>query len=715
MRELVHLLGLRRQAGPVTGGTSESSPLTAGAAADVIEAYGLAPRRRARRPALVKQILTSSATDLVAPADQQGAGLLNVGAAVRLALSAPGTTRAAHVGGLLASVTQADLSGAPSTSVSQSVTLTNTGARTASVALSTRSLVPTRITSGAISLDPSVKAHLPTFPIWSGALEVYRTVKLHVGPGVARIQLQAAYEDSGQSSLLHVALFTPSGALAGYSNPQGVGDFSDVEVARPTPGTWTAGLFTVLDGFHGDTGTSGRVPYTFTELAFSPLGTVTPSSLTLAPGASGTFAFSSTLPADPGDSSSSIVLGTVDAGATAPATVTSIPVTLRTLIPLGAGGGHFSGVLTGGNGRGGTPGQTNTYDFVVPSGENDLDVSVAMPANPPNGIVPAEQLIGMLEDPLGDVVAYDTNYTVSSGGQVQTRFLNLYRSDPVAGSWQLLLDWAQPGTGVRTSTSFTGSVEFNQVSVVASLPDAASAQVPQSGASYTVMVHNTGVAPMILSPDARLSSTMAITLSDAQGVASTQPLISASNSYYVPTETTSLTVDESATVPATFDASFAPGDPDLSPLVASPFVAESWSATSASLSYTPPDGVSAGLWNVFQDGVGPYPRSGEHNGTETTTVIATTRAFDPAVSSSVPDTVEALTAGTPFNPDLVAAGATDAISISIKPTAPVGTTVSGTLFLNGFAPGSLLTGTVALTSTFTNELAAIPYEYIVST
>lgn len=94
--------------------------------------------------------------------------------------------------------------------------------------------------------------------------------------------------------------------------------------------------------------------------------------------------------------------------------------------------------------------------------------------------------------------------------------------------------------------------------------------------------------------------------------------------------------------------------------------------------------------------------------------MATTRAFDPAVTSTVPDTVEALTLGTQFNPDLVAPGATDAISISITPTAAVGTTVSGTLFVNGFTPGSQLTGTIGLTAMFTNELAAIPYEYTVA-
>ena len=696
----------------LSGGTSESAPLTAGAAADVIEAYRASHAGASPTPALVGEILTSSAKDLASPADQQGAGLLDVGAAVRLALSAPGTTRSSGTGGVLASTTQLDLMGAPSATVSQSVTLTNTSDRTASVALTTRSLVPTKVTSGAISINPSVRAHLPTFPIWSGAPEVYRTVALHVARGVGRIQLQAAYQFTGQSSLLHVALFTPSGALAGYSNPQGIGDFADVEVARPAAGTWTAGFFTVLDGFHGDTGTSGRVPYTFTELAFSHTGTVTPA-LTLAPGASSSVVFNDTLPAEPGDRATSIVLRTTLAGSRSPS-VTSIPVTLRTFVELGAGGGHFNGELTGGNGRDGTPGQTNTYDFVVPSGEHDLDVGVALQSNRPAGIVPAEQLIGMLEDPSGDVVAYDTNFTVSNLGPVATRFLDLYEADPVAGTWQLLLDWVQPGTGVRTATAFTGSVEFDQVSALADLPDAASSEVPLAGASYTLDVRNTGVAPMILSPDARLTTTVPITLSDAEGVASQQPLIGASNTYYVPTETSSLTVEESASVPATFDASFAPGDPDLSPLVPSPYVTEAWSPSAASLTYTPPDPVSAGLWNVVQDGVGPYPRSGERNGTETTEAVATTRAFDPAVTSTVPDTVEALTLGTQFNPDLVAPGATDAISISITPTAAVGTTVSGTLFVNGFTPGSQLTGTIGLTAMFTNELAAIPYEYTVA-
>ena len=72
------------------GGSSESAPLTAAAAADVVQAYAQAHGGTLPSPALVKEILTSSATDIEAPATQQGAGLLNILGAVELARSLPG-------------------------------------------------------------------------------------------------------------------------------------------------------------------------------------------------------------------------------------------------------------------------------------------------------------------------------------------------------------------------------------------------------------------------------------------------------------------------------------------------------------------------------------------------------------------------------------------------------------------------------------------------
>ena len=69
------------------GGTSQASPLTAGAAALIIEAYKNTHGGVRPSPALVKQLLTSTATDLGHPAFEQGSGLLNSLAAVQAGLS----------------------------------------------------------------------------------------------------------------------------------------------------------------------------------------------------------------------------------------------------------------------------------------------------------------------------------------------------------------------------------------------------------------------------------------------------------------------------------------------------------------------------------------------------------------------------------------------------------------------------------------------------
>lgn len=692
------------------GGTSQASPLTAGAAADVIQAYQATHHGAFPTPDLVMRILTSTARDIHAPADQQGAGLLDVAAAVAMARSITGTV-ARPAGGLLASTPQVDLAGAPRSVVKQTITLTNTGATASVVKLATRALVPVGTHAGTVVLDPSVHTKQPKFPIWSGVPEIYQKATFKVPAGISRVKLAAAFHDTGQSSLLHVALFDPHGTFEGYSLPQGQGDFADVEVATPVPGAWTAVFFTVWNGYgHGQTGTSGPVRWSATFWRYVSSGTVGAPALAIAPGHTAAFLLRVVLAPSPGDASLSISV-------TAHGTAATIPVTLRTFIPITANGGTYSGVLTGGNGRGGAPGQTDTYSFTVPAGKTDLDASVVMSKNPGAGLVPGDQVIGMLVDPSGQVDAYDSNYTSGPGfsGYV-SRYLNLYKANPAPGAWELVLEWVQPGAGVATSIPFDGAIRFNQVSTQSSLPDSTSATVSaSSGADFAVKVSNDGVAPMILSPDPRLPTTVPVPLTDVYGDAATQSFGHASNAYYVPTETSSLTVTVAATVPATFDVSTYTGDPDLSPTIAAPYVSGSVTASLATMTYAPPSGVGSGIWGVVPAEVGPYGTGAEPAGTETTTATAMTLDFDPSITSTVPDTVESLTTETgAINPDFVSPGTWDLISLHIAPTASVGSVASGTLFITGLATGSVLGNSLVNAALFTNDLAAIPYEYTVA-
>jgi hypothetical protein len=486
-------------------------------------------------------------------------------------------------------------------------------------------------------------------------------------------------------------------------------------VANPKAGTWTVAFFTEWDGstvLPGHTGTSGPVPWTASFWRWQRVGDTDPGFTAIAPGATRDVKLQLGTGSQPGDSGYSLVLGDD----------MTIPVTLRTFVPVTpSSSATFSGVLTGGNGRGvpfvSDGAQNDTYVFNVPAGQHDLDASIAMGSNPGAGLIAGDELNAYLVDPSGLVVAYDSNYTVT--GTPSTPYLQLYRANPTPGPYQLVLEWGQPLSGVATAVPFTASVQFNLVSVSSALPDSASSTISAtSGATYGVTVNNTGVAPILVSTDARLPTSQTFTLPDFVGIPATQSFPGSFNYYFVPTETSTYSVSISASVPATFDTMWAPGDPDISPQTGGPGVTSTGPGLTSSISYTPGAGASVdpGVWFTVPFEVGPYGSSPATLGTETTTVTATALAFDPAVSSPAGDEVQSLTelgVSGGFYPAVIPAGTSATIPVTIMPTAPVSSTVSGTLYIDGI-DGATFVPTLPGTQIFTNDIAAIPYEYTVS-
>ena len=121
--------------------------------------------------------------------------------------------------------------------------------------------------------------------------------------------------------------------------------------------------------------------------------------------ASRTFTLTVSTPAQPGDQAGSIILRS-SARQPAFAAVTSVPVTLRSLLPAPAPSTTVTGTLTGGNGRTPSTGQTAYYQVDVPAGLSALNVQATTPSA-------SNTLLAELVDPSGQAVSGATN---ASGG-----------------------------------------------------------------------------------------------------------------------------------------------------------------------------------------------------------------------------------------------------------------------------------------------------------
>ena len=662
----------------LSGGTSEAAPLTAGVAALVIQAYAQAHHHRLPTPAVVKKIIVSTAQNIDAPAEQQGAGMIDAYQAVLAARSYRGSTKRRAGNSILKSATQLNAVGQEGASERFSETLTNDGSARQTIGLTSRTL-------GAYK---SVLSE----PLTLTAAEDYGAeVTFKVKKGQARLNASVALPAG-----VDLALFAPNGKLAEFNLPQGDGNYGNAQVADPEAGTWTALIEAIPSASTPSTITAQFEASTATWQSF---GKLSKSSLKLAPGASGTFTLTAATPSQPGDQAGSILVHS-SAKSPAFASVTTIPVTLRALVPAPNPSTTFTGTLTGGNGRATSTGQTSYYQVQIPSGLSALNVQVST-ANSSN------TFFAELVDPTtGEAASAAFNglgsaLTPEDGAQ-------LHVLKPAAGLWTLVIDFFNTVSGTAVSQPFTVTMNDTPVSASASgLPDSASTTLT-AGAPVTVdvKVTNNGTSPEAYFVDARLSgsvstplavqSTSTLTLPNLTGVVPT---------YLVPSQTTALNSTVSSTKPLFFDFTYNFGDPDV--------ISDVGKTATASLSST---SIADGDWTITPFLEGPTGKKAAAAVTATTSMTATTAPFDPTVSSPTGDLwLGSVNASNTFTPTVVNPGQSVTIPVTITPAGTSGTVVTGTLYLDdsSVVPNIVTFNDLSINGPEGSEVAAFPYSYTI--
>jgi hypothetical protein len=669
------------QGAPVelSGGTSEAAPLTAGVAALVIQAYRKAHGGSSPSPAVVKQLIVSTAQNINAPAEQQGAGMLDAYQAVLAAASYHDSKPAGHA--ILASPTQLNAVGQPGATEHFTETLTNDGAGSTTVSLSSRTLSAYQ-TVAAKSLS-----------LTSGA-DYTTTVSFVVAKGQARLSASVAL-----AGYVNLSLISPQGDLAGYNLPEGTGNYGNAQVADPAPGKWTALIAADVSG--------AAVPAAFAAgtATWQPFGTLSARSLTLAPGASTSVTLTVATPPQAGDQSGSIMVGR-PGGSPAFALETSVPVTLRSLVPTPSPSTTFTGTLTGGDGRDPNTGQTAYYQMEVPPGLPALNVSVDT-GNASN------TMFAELVDPSGEAASAAANGLLATTTAASTEVVpevgtQLHVIDPSPGRWTLVVDFYNTVSGTAVAQPFTVTINDSRPSAsVSNLPDSAGTTLT-AGTPVTayVQVHNGGSTPEAYFVDPRLKDQVSATLAPQTFSTLTLPNVTGLvPAYLVPSHTTALKATVSSSAPLFFDFTYPFGDPDVL----------SSTGKTATGTYSAPD-IGAGEWDVTPFLVGPTGTKPAKNRTATVSMTATTAGFDPAVSSPTGDLwLGSTSLAASFTPYVVNPGQSVTIPVTITPRGGKGSTVTGTLYLadSSFISGDVSYDDVPGYSPEGSDVASFPYSYTI--
>jgi hypothetical protein len=324
--------------------------------------------------------------------------------------------------------------------------------------------------TGTVELTPAD----PIYVDGQGNSDYYVQHTFSVPTGTDNLNGDITWHELTEGGAVFETLFDPLGQVAAYSligsNQSG---FGHVQVHNPTPGTWTAVIFTASNA-----PSFGPVQFSYSTENFQLAGKVSPAKRTLAPGQSATFHVTVTAGGQVGDEALKLRLGTGSA------TDGSIPIVVRALVPVNTSGGSFAGTLTGG-GDSFNAGQEVTYQFRVPRGEPSLNLAIQL-ADPDYG------LEGFLMDPNGEPLDAQTtaNDNLARGSTMQ-----FFRGAPAPGLWTLVLLVALPDDGVHLSEPFTGAISFTGPPVTSSGISTASRLPEMSWSTSPTATRSVNVRP----------------------------------------------------------------------------------------------------------------------------------------------------------------------------------------------------------------------------
>jgi hypothetical protein len=649
--------------------TSVSASAVSAVAALVMQAYAKTHHGVMPPAPLVEKIIVSTATDLGAPADHQGAGLVNALKAVQLAESAG--RRRPHGHTLLVDQTglNATLNAGQHHTFRVRVTNEGRAARTVTPVVSGRP-VPRSSDTGKVTLSASS----PTQVDGAGATDPYEVHTFTVRPGAGYLNGDISWNAQQTGGAAFETLFDPRDNLAAYSvlgsEQSGYGH---VEVRRPMAGRWTAVIHTT-----GSAPYFGPVRYSYRTEDFRTAGSVSPASRKLAPGQAGTFHVRVTA-GQPGDQALRLHLGTGSR------TDGAIPVVLRALVPVTHRGGSFTGTLTGDGSPGfGTTaggGQLVTYQFRVPGGRPSLNVGVKLAK-------PGYVLQGSLIAPSGEPLDLQSTANDSNSGAGQT--LQFFRRTPAPGLWTVSLITTGPTAGTSLSTPFTGTISFSPPKVTSSgLPDSAATVLP-AGQPVTakVTVTNNGNIAKDYFADPRLNRLAPMTLlgtTEVGGTRYTEPVLSvpepitaAVNPHWlVPADTRRLVATAHGTRPLSFDINSDDNDPEELGVS---------SGNDSVATHAEPELAPGQEW-AAPEPVCPCPAP--VSGTTSLSAVATANAFDGAVTASTGDVwAQTVSASAPYTPMTLKPGQSGTIKLTITPSAPKGTVVRGFIAVDTYNQGT---------------------------